>query len=191
MGRKVKQNKIRLIFKIILPIACLLWLAFILTNSLQTGEQSSEKSATIVDTVQQVAKVIAPESPIANATGTAYNNLHALIRNCAHVAQFAILGALFCFCYFAYTLKIRYFYFPIIGVVLIPIIDECIQGFVSGRGGELIDLVLDTYGGIAGLVFAGLIVAIGALIYEAKTKEKTNKNGLKPPKGHPRYRSKE
>ena len=122
---------------------------------------------------------------------TVYNNLHALIRNCAHVAQFAILGALFCFCYLAYTFKMRYFHFPIIGVVLIPIIDECLQGFVSGRGGELNDLLLDTYGGIAGLVFAGLIVAIGALIYEVKKKEKTNENGLKPPKGHPMYRNKE
>lgn len=191
MGGKVKQNKIRLIFKIILPILCLLWLAFILSNSLQTGEQSAQTSATVVDTVQQVAKVIAPESPIANATGTAYNNLHTLIRNCAHVAQFAVLGALFCFCYLAYTFKMRYFHFPIIGVVLIPIIDECLQGFVSGRGGELNDLLLDTYGGIAGLVFAGLIVAIGALIYEVKKKEKTNENGLKPPKGHPMYRNKE
>jgi VanZ family protein len=172
MGKKVKQNKIRLVFKIILPIACLLWWTFILTNSLRTGDQSAAQSSSVVNTVQEVAKVVAPQSGIANATGAAYNNLHTLIRNCAHVGQFVVFGFLLCCCYFAYTFKIRYFYFPIIAVVLTPLIDECIQGFVAGRGSELLDLILDTCGGIAGMLFASLGIAIGALVRDVKARKR-------------------
>ena len=198
MGEKGKQNKIRTVLRVLLPIACLLWLTFILMNSLQTGEQSSAQSATVVKTVQQVAKVIAPESAIANATGAAYDKLHNFVRSFAHFIEFAVLGVLFGWCYFAYTFKRRYLYFPVIGAVLVPVIDECMQSFVSGRGSELFDVAVDTCGGLAGILFAALSVVIGALIYERRlreradngTEENVDKNKLKPPKGHPMYRNK-
>ena len=171
MRGKEKQNGIRTALRIILPIACLLWIVFILGNSLRTGEQSSEQSATIVETVQRVAKVIAPESKIANATGDAYDRLHGVVRACAHAGEFAVLGALLCWCYFAYTFKLTYFHFPVIFLFLFPTIDECLQGFVSGRSGELIDLILDTSGGLIGLLLAALSVAIGVLIYERRRRK--------------------
>ena len=171
MRGKEKQNGIRTALRIILPIACLLWIAFILGNSLRTGEQSSEQSATVVEAVQRVAKVIAPESKIANATGDTYDRLHSVVRACAHAGEFAVLGALLCWCYFAYTSKLTYFYFPVIFLLLFPTIDECLQGFVSGRSGELIDLILDTSGGLIGLLLATLSVAIGVLIYERRTRK--------------------
>jgi VanZ family protein len=172
MKIKETQKIIQLLLKILLPIACLAWVVFIFSNSLQTAEQSSVQSTTVVDTVQQVAKVIAPESKIANATGSAYEKLHAVIRSFAHFTEFAVLGVLLGWCYFAYTLKWKYFFIPGLFVLLVPILDEWMQSFVEGRAWEAFDLLLDVLGGAAGIMFAALSVVVGLLICEKATKRK-------------------
>ena len=171
MKTKLRQNKIRTLFKILLPILCIFWLTFIFSNSLQTGEASSAQSSTVVDSVQSVAKVVAPNSWVANATGEEYDKLHSGVRISAHFLQFALLGALLCWCYFAYTLRIAYIYLPICAVLLVPFIDECLQGFVSGRATELSDILTDLTGGIFGFILAALSVIIGVIIYKSKRKK--------------------
>ena len=166
MSRQNKQNIIRLVLKVVLPIACLLWLAFIFSNSLQTGEESSQQSMAVVETVQQVAQVIAPESEIANATGDAYEELHSTIRSCAHFSEFSVLGALLCWCYFVYTFSWQHAYLPVIGVLLVPLFDEGIQILVAGRGWEIADLLLDAGGGAVGILFAALSILLGKWIYK-------------------------
>ena len=140
-----------------------------------------------MDTVQDVAQVIAPDSSIANATGEAYDRLHITIRDIAHFLQFMVLGMLFGWCYFAYTFKIRYFYIPVIGILLVPAIDECVQHFVADRGSELADVLTDTCGGVAGIVIAIITVLIGVIVYKIKTRPKEDKNQPKMPKSHPMY----
>lgn len=171
MNKNDKTQVIRLALRIVTTLACLIWAAFILSNSLKTSEQSSTQSAAVVETVQKVAKAIAPQSKIANATGEAYDMLHVFVRNLAHFGQFAVLGALLCWCYFAYTLQVKHFYLPILGVVCIPIFDEWIQGFVAGRSWELIDLALDICGGFIGLFCAMLSVYIGCWVYKRKKRK--------------------
>ena len=167
-----RNNKIRVILRIILPIACILWLAFIVSNSLQTGEQSLEQSTVVVDKVQDMAQVIAPQSPIANATGEAYDRLHIQIRDLAHFLQFMVLGILVGWCYLAYSLKLRYFFVPVILMLLTPIFDEWLQSaFSAGRGAELADVLNDTYGAIIGLIVALISGFISVWIYRRKTRK--------------------
>lgn len=170
-----KQKIIILASRILLSIACLLWLGFILSNSLRTGEQSSAQSKTVVETIQQVAKVIAPASKIANATGDTYDKLHAVVRAFAHFTEFAILGALLGWCYFAYTVKWKLFFLPCLGAVLTAVVDEWLQSFVTGRGWEIVDLLLDGLGGFAGLLLAALSVVIGLWIYEKRARKTADK----------------
>ena len=175
MRAKGKQNVIMLALKILLPIMCFLWITFILTNSLQTAGESSAQSETVVETVQRVAKAIAPESTIANATGETYDKLHLLVRACAHVMEFAVLGVLLGWCYFAYTLKWKLYFIPCLGVLLIAAVDEWIQTFVEGRAWEMTDLLLDSFGGVTGVLFAALSVVLGLLIYEKRLLKKAEK----------------
>lgn len=182
MRAKLRQNKIRTVLKILLPIACLLWLAFIFSNSLKTGEASSAQSSTVVDSIQSVAKVVAPNSWVANATGEEYEKLQGGVRISAHFIQFAVLGALLCWCYFAYTSRVAYIYLPLVGVMLVPFIDECLQGYVEGRAGELADILTDLTGGVCGFFLAAISVAIGAIIYlhkRKKSKQTLPRYGLK------------
>lgn len=175
MSIKGEQKEIRLALKILLPIACALWIAVILANSLQTAGESSAQSATVVETVQRVAKAIAPESAIANATGEAYDKLHLLVRACAHFVEFAVLGVLLGWCYFAYTLQWKFFFIPCLGAAFVAAIDEWAQTFVEGRAWETTDLLLDCFGGVAGALFAALSVVIGLLIYEKSLQKRTKK----------------
>ncbi len=167
-----KEKRIRLALKIILPIACVLWLIFILTNSLQTGEQSSAQSSAVVDTVQDVAQVIAPNSGVAKAEGEAYERLHGTIRQMAHFAEFCVLGALFCWCYFAYTSQWHYFYLPLVGVAFTPIFDEFVQQYTSSRAAEFSDIVTDTLGGLAGVLLALAIAGVICVVYKVKKRKR-------------------
>lgn len=157
-GRKWMRNLLKLLdvkkiifaLRIILPMLCVLVLVFIFSQSLQTGEQSAQTSSKVVDTVQEVAQVIAPESKIATATGEAYDKLHADIRTLAHFAEFVLLGAVACGCCLVYTQKKRYWLLGILGLVLVPIIDETLQSFTANRAAEIIDILVDFGGGIVG-----------------------------------------
>lgn len=164
MGEKIEKNRIRLTFQILLPILCLLWAGFILGNSLRTGQESSAQSSAVVAAIQRVARAIAPNSFVATAVGEDYLVLHNAIRKLAHFVEFAVWGALLCGCYFAYTSSKTRLWLPILGIFVLPICDELLQKFVSGRAGMLADVLIDVSGGIFGFIAVlGVILIIAAI----------------------------
>ena len=146
------------ILRIALTLACLFAFAWIFSNSLQTGEESSSQSVAVVDTVQKIVGAIAPDSPIATATGEAYDRLHGQIRTVAHFCEFALLGVLLVWCYRSYTRDKAFAFLPVALVLLTPLVDECLQTLVGGRGAELFDVFVDSLGGISGCAFAGIVL---------------------------------
>ena len=167
-----KKDIIRLIFRIVTTLACVLMMGFIFFNSLQTAEKSSAQSSAVVDTVQKVVAVIAPNSPIATATGEAYDKLHAGIRTLAHFSEFALLGALCFWCWFSYTDKMIFLLVPAGAVILTPLIDELLQTFSSGRAAGWFDVAVDISGGVVGAFFALCTLTAGIAIYKKQIKKK-------------------
>lgn len=135
-------------------------LGFIFSNSLQTGEQSSAQSGGAVELVQKIAKQIAPNSFVATATGEDYDTLHALVRLTAHFLEFCALGAVMVWCFYSYTLKKRHAFFAFIGNCITACLDELLQTFTQGRGAELKDIFVDCLGGVAGCIFAVLVIVV-------------------------------
>ena len=160
-----KKKIVCWICRIVTTLACTLMIAFIFSNSLQSGEESSAQSSTVVDTVQKVVAVFAPESPIVTATGEAYDKLHAAVRTVAHFLEFAVLGALCCWCWYSYTDKKIFLLAPAGAIVAVPVIDECLQTLTAGRAAEWIDVAVDISGGIVGGFCALCTLTIGILIY--------------------------
>ncbi len=154
MEKTERKKILRLLVQILLPIACAAWVAFIFSNSLRTGEQSTEQSSTVVEVVQKVVQVFAPNSSIATATGPAYDKLHAVVRTLAHFAEFAVLGALLCWCYFAYTKKWSFVWLPLLGLLFVPAVDELLQKWTDARAAQWSDYVVDVGGCLTGFVFA-------------------------------------
>lgn len=171
-----KKRTALLALRITLSLACALVLAFIFSNSLKTGNESSAQSSVVVAFVQDVAKAIAPWSGIAEATGEDYARLHNTIRTLAHFSEFALFGALACWCTLSYTRKKKAQIFPFCGVCLAPLIDESIQLFTAGRGAEWLDVFVDIAGGISGMGFALACFTLGAYVYYKK-KRKNNVAG--------------
>lgn len=157
--------------RIVLTALCIGMLCFIFGNSLKAGEQSAEQSSGVVDMVQKAVGIFAPNSWIATATGEAYDRLHGIVRTIAHFCEFALLGALFTWCYRSYTSEKAFFFVPVCLSILVPIVDEFLQTLTPGRAAEMKDVLVDTAGGAAGCVFALLTLWIGFAIYKSKRKK--------------------
>jgi VanZ family protein len=149
-------------------------LGFIFSNSLKTGEESSQQSSAMVEVVQEVAAVIAPHSAIATATGAAYDQLHELVRAFAHFAEFALFGALLFWCVASYTWKKEGLLFALAGVFVVPVIDENLQRFAANREAELCDVVVDIVGGISGALFAIVVLIIIVCVEERCRNKRKN-----------------
>jgi VanZ family protein len=125
-----------------------------------------------VDVVQDVASIVAPNSGIATATGAAYERLHELVRIFAHFAEFALFGALLLWCIASYSWKKSGFFLSVLGVILVPIIDENLQFCVAGRGAEFCDVCVDVAGGVSGILFAIVILMMIVHVVEKRQNKK-------------------
>ena len=163
-----KQNAKTWLLRAILTALCIAAIAFIFSNSLQTGEESGAQSSFVTNAVQKIFRVFAPNSWIATATGEAYERLHGVIRTIAHFSEFALLGALLTWCWRSYTKDMLFFLIPACLVVLVPIVDECLQTLSAGRVAAISDVFTDTLGGVCGCVFAGLTLLIAFAIKRRK-----------------------
>ena len=169
MNVKAKRWKI-VILRALLTLLCILMFAWIFSNSLKSGESSSKQSQTVVDSIQDVASVIAPDSSIANATGKDYEKLHMDIRTLAHFSEFALLGALLIWCYFSYTRAKLFLVIPFGIATLTPFVDEFLQTFSSGRAAEITDVVVDMLGLGFGMFLAFASLGVGVWLYRRKKK---------------------
>ena len=164
------KNKLHLFFRVLLPLLCLATIAFIFSNSLQTASVSSTQSSAVVEIVQDVAEIVAPQSQIARGNPTALELLHTFIRKSAHFLEFALLGALYCWTYFSYTENSKKLYIPAVTVFPVPFMDEAIQLFVEGRGASITDVGIDMCGVIFGVLFAFVsVLCIKKIISRRKT----------------------
>ena len=152
----------------LLTIGCLAW---IFSNSLATGTESSNASQTVTETVQDVVGAVAPSSPIATATGEDFDLLHTFVRNAGHFCQFALFGALLFWCLLSYSLKKKALWIAPVTTTAIAFIDEYLQTFVEARVAELFDVFLDCAGAVTGIAFAVACVWLGIKII---TKRKKN-----------------
>ena len=169
-AKKERKKSNPHLLRALLTALCVALLAFIFGNSAMPADESAAQSDFITDLVQKILKVFAPNSWAANATGADYERLHSIIRTLAHFSEFALLGALLVFTFRSYTRNGYAFVVCVCLIILIPILDETLQAFTSGRVADLADLYVDTLGGVIGGLFAALAVCIVGGIIRKKRK---------------------
>jgi len=133
----------------------LIWIAVIFSFSLQPGDTSSQISAGFGKWLMEVflSGFIADVEfiPIEQL-----ERMHFLLRKCAHFSEYFILGVLV-----EKSLQqlviCRKVWLGLPICVLVASIDETIQRFVSGRSGQLPDILLDSVGALCGISFLLLI----------------------------------
>ena len=141
----MKHKRLTILFGIL----TVLMVAFIWGNSIQTRDQSSGQSLS----------VLAWLKPLLDPSGRIDDELfHILIRKTAHFAEFAALGL----CVGGFTVNLgrlqgrRYISLPMLMTLGVAVMDEFIQIF-SNRGSMVGDIVLDYCGGLTGLAVIAVI----------------------------------
>ena len=165
--RTDKKTAVIIVLRCLAVAVCLLYVAWIFSNSLKTAAQSIEQSGEVTDGVAQVFKWLAPNSFWANASKEELEVLHAYVREGAHFLEFAFLGVLCSCVFFAFQGKGLQALFPFLGGLFVGVIDEILQLFSKGRAFEWTDILID-FGGVLFGCSLAFFVATAVVIYAKK-----------------------
>lgn len=154
--------------KIILWILIILWMIIIFLFSSQNSEDSSRLSRGFL---RNFILWFLPE----NINEDTVDFLEHILRKCAHMAEYAVLGVLISIqlrLYHAFEAEWKKIWSAVFLVMLYAATDEFHQLFVGGRSGQISDIFIDTCGGMAGAF-------VIYLIYKFKNFRKTENGGKK------------
>ena len=154
--------------KIILWILIILWMIIIFLFSSQNSEDSSKLSRGFL---RNFILWFLPE----NINEDTVDFLEHILRKCAHMAEYAVLGVLISIqlrLYHVFEAEWKKIWSAVFLVMLYAATDEFHQLFVGGRSGQISDIFIDTCGGMAGAF-------VIYLIYKFKNFRKTENGGKK------------
>ena len=128
----------------------------IFSFSLQPADDSSQISSGFVAwIIDNVLSIFSADTMSAEQLSL----FHTLIRKCAHFTEFFILGVFMCLT--ISQTKGRYkFIVAVILCMLVAATDETIQLFVDGRAGRIMDVMIDSCGGLAGIWITKKVTAL-------------------------------
>ena len=163
------MKRIVTVVALVLTVACV---AFIFSNSLDSGVESGEKSSAVHKLVNEVA----------HSVGMTREISHATIRTLAHFAEFAALGALL-----ALDVALLASVDPAASLsrehgvlllslpasILVAIVDELLQLLSPGRATQFLDVLVDSGGALCGLLFFLAIFAVIHAILRRKSQVKS------------------
>lgn len=136
--------------------AVLLWLVLIFNLSAQPREQSNNLSTGVTEIIIETVERVVPNIDFD------IEGINHLVRKNAHFFAYLLLGILVMNAFRKSRFKIRLaLLLTLIFCVLFAASDELHQLFVSGRGPQVADVLLDSTGVIVGI---GIYVLIGHLI---------------------------
>ena len=146
----MKKNKIKISF-----IIMIIWVAVIFAFSLQPAKDSSRLSLGVGYFLTKLLPGEISET-ILSLRPLQLSFLHTLLRKAGHFTEYFILGMLSINAF----LRIEFSYKKWLGLwlcILVAAMDETIQLFVSGRSGQITDVLLDSVGALCGILIVLLI----------------------------------
>lgn len=132
------------------------------------SEQNADKSAqTSGGVVKDVLDVVMPEEEITEEVIKKYQTP---FRKLAHFGIFMLLGFSLANAYrFTINMKSMYVYLISWGTtILYAIFDELHQGYIEGRGPQLKDVIIDSFGGLIGICSFALMIYVFNKFYNKK-----------------------
>ena len=125
----------------------ILWMALIFFLSHQLAMESSELSSGITKRLYDIIKLIAPDIRLDQGS------LNYIIRKSAHFSIYLILGLLVANGLLYSNLSIiNSILIALMICILYAISDEIHQIFIPGRCGQVSDVLLDSLGGLVGIL---------------------------------------
>lgn len=151
--------------KIVFIIITLAWVAVIFSFSLQTATDSSELSRGLGYRLIELLPAALAEK-LLKAPQEQLDLLHTLLRKMGHFMEYFVLGMLSRISFLQTELRHKKW----LGLgfcMLVAAIDETIQLFVSGRSGQISDVVLDSAGALCGIA---VVIGIHKVLVRRKSK---------------------
>lgn len=151
-----KKDKLKAIILIILTLCVV---AFIFMHSLTPATLSAEESGAVTDWLSKLLP---------------FQLTDHIVRKLAHFTEYSVLGFVTSFTVYSFFKKptggifIKLFF-----TLFIAVIDETIQLNISGRSGQVTDVLLDFSGSVTGIIVSTLLI----LVYLLYKKRKEMKNG--------------
>lgn len=143
-----KENRRRLrtrIFQVLFTCFTIATILFIFSNSMEIAQVSSGKSAAVTEFLNKILRKL----------GFGLQLTEHRVRKLAHFTEYAMLGFWLMLTLRVYTRRIlTHIFFPLFMGLFIPVADETLQLFVSGRSGEVKDVLIDFSGVLVGLFCA-------------------------------------
>ncbi len=131
-----RKRRIHIVIYSLLLIA---WLTFIFCNSASNGLESTEQSNRVVEFLQKLCDIIAPEVSV---------DVH-LVRKTAHFCEFFLLGAMYYFgSFFIKKCRVSLFFHSLSLSLFSAFVDETIQIFSIGRSAQIEDMWIDFCGSL-------------------------------------------
>lgn len=141
----------------ILIILILIWMILIFTSSSQNATVSSDLSGSVIETV---AKTL-PSTKELNETelNNLIGELQHIVRKSAHFFLYMTGAILFFMLYSTYNInKKKICIYSLCSTVIYAITDEIHQLFISGRGAQVQDVILDGCGALTGIGIMLLLI---------------------------------
>ena len=133
-------------------IAVLLWMFLIFVLSAQPAPRSNGLSQKVTEVIIEKVGLLVPLDIKTSTTTDFINHFNHIVRKCAHVSEYFVLGALVTNAMkTSKVVKFKALIFSVLICILYAISDELHQLFVPGRGAQVMDVLIDSAGAIAGI----------------------------------------
>ena len=153
-----KKDKLKAIILIILTLCVV---AFIFMHSLTPATLSAEESGAVTDWLSKLLP---------------FQLTDHIVRKLAHFTEYSVLGFVTSFTVYSFFKKptggifIKLFF-----TIFTAVIDETIQLNISGRSGQVTDVLLDFSGSVTGIIISTLLISI-YLLYKKRKEMKNGRN---------------
>ena len=156
----MKKSQTSMRFRVIIFILTAGMIAFAFIHSSMPADLSSEESESVMGVLQYIL----------NFLGFSAELTDHIVRKTAHFAEYTAIGMLLVSCAYSFsrTKPYRYYSQILFAGLATAVIDETIQLNVTGRSGQITDVLLDFSGVITGAVFMLLVYMIYRKIRKIK-----------------------
>ena len=135
---------------IMVGLLCVAWLVVIFYNGTRQGEVSQRSSKEVIKVISTFMDI--PPDTLERASIN-FSTVNFYVRKNAHFFQYLILSMLIC----AGARQLKLYksgeiFLVLFLLLLIPVADEFIQGYIPGRSSNTFDILIDFSGGILGML---------------------------------------
>ncbi|NLZ83778.1 MAG: VanZ family protein [Clostridiales bacterium] len=140
--------------KILSWVLVVFWMGLIFYFSHQPATESSELSSGITEAIVDVINIIAPDNDLMSSK----QSLNFIIRKAAHFGVYLVLGLLLSNgLIYSGVSKHKAIFMALLICILYAISDEFHQLYVTGRSGQVSDVLLDSAGSLVGILLMNAI----------------------------------